>query len=47
MFGRIIIILISFKYLRIMKVVVYYQTLLALLLEIGLPFDRGEYLTEF
>lgn len=41
MFGRIIILLASFKYLKITKVVAYYQLTMEFIFELGLPINRG------
>ena len=41
MFGRIILLLISTKYLNVTKCVPYYQLGMEFINEVGLPFDRG------
>ena len=47
MFGRALMLIVSYKYLPITKFMVYYQLLLALVTEIGLPLDMGTYAQEF
>ena len=41
MFGRVILLLISTKYLNVTKCVAYYQLGMELIFEVGLPIDRG------
>lgn len=41
-FGRLVLLLISIKYLKITKVYCYYQLLIWLVIEVGLPYDSGE-----
>lgn len=40
-FGRLLLFLLSFRYLRVTKIYIYYNLLLALVWEIGLPHGMG------
>ena len=40
--SRALLLLLSFKYLKVTKVMCYYQLLLELLIEIGFPCDSGD-----
>ena len=40
-FGRVLILLISTKYLNVIKVVAYYELVILLIQELALPLDRG------
>ena len=40
--GRALLLLISFKYLKVSKVMCYYQLLIELFYEVGFPVDTGD-----
>lgn len=40
-FSRILLLFISFKYSKVTKYMIYYQLLIVLVAEIGIPQDRG------